>query len=130
MVQKFHPDLVHDGEEKQRREEIMKQINKAYKEADLDKLKLIEQKQILEYEEEETNEVLEKLILSLRKALDRLNIEYNNLRKSEWYTWRESIKRAERQKRDLFAELEEKVLRDIAQKENILITLRRKHEKK
>lgn len=127
LVKKFHPDLVFDEAEKKKRQEIMKEINKAYREHDLAELKTIAGKQALSEEQEDSIERMQLLLREIINSEERLQQEYKSLEKSEWYQWMMRIQNAKG--RDLFQELEEKILDDISKKEITLSKLKTEYEK-
>jgi len=121
LAHKYHPDLVHGDEE------IMKKINKAYAESDLETLRAIDHKQFGANIETLMIEGLEMKLATLEKAIVKANSDFKMLQKSEWAILKKNIETAVAQKRDLLNELSEKVLRDIAKKENKLTELRKKY---
>ncbi len=122
LVKKFHPDLVFDEAEKKKRQEIMKAINKAYREHDLAELKRIASKQVISEGQEDSIEVMQSLLKDIVSSVEKLQQEYKSLQESEWYQWMIRIKNAKG--RDLFQELEEKILDDISKKAMTLSKLK------
>ena len=123
LAQKYHPDLKH-GKEK-----MMKKINKAYTEGDLETLRTIDREQSSEDIETATIEGLKAKLASIEKSIEKANGEFEVMRMSEWFILKQNIKNAADQKRDLLAELSDKVLTDIARKDNQLKELRNKYGK-
>lgn len=119
LAHKYHPDLAKNEEDRGKREEIMKKINKAYSDGDLEALKAIEQEHI-EDTETVSAELLKAKLQDLESGLARLKKEYLMLQKSEWYIWKNDIEEAKKHGRDLLVELEQKLLQDISAKETIL----------
>lgn len=72
---------------------------------------------------EELKNKLARLEESIKKALS----EKEQLNRSEWAILRESIEKAKKQDRDILSELSEKVVEDIAKKENLLDELKKKY---
>lgn len=122
LAHKFHPDLA-GGDDT-----MIKKINKAYAEGDLEALRAINQgvdiRKIDINTIEELRSKLARLEESIRKALH----EQEQLKGSEWAILKESIEKAKKQKRDILSELAERVVGDIAKKENILDELKKKYE--
>lgn len=122
LAQKYHPDLANGDEE------MMKKINKAYAESDLEVLRAVDLEQFSTEAEKATIEELRSKLASLEKSIQKANNEFEIMTRSEWFTLHQNIQKAKKQKRDLFDELSERVLTDIAKKENQLNELRKKHE--
>ena len=112
LAHKYHPDLAHGNEE------MMKKINKAYFEGDLETLSAIDRELFRENIRTSTIEELKVKLENLIKSIEKANSELDILRKSEWAILKKNIKAAGKQKRDLLNELTEKILADIARKEN------------
>lgn len=119
LAHKYHPDLARNDEDRKRYEEIMKKINKAYADGDLEALKAIEQKHI-EDSDSISAELLKTKLQDIESAIVRLEKEHSMLKKSEWQVWKNNIEEAKKQSRDLLLELEQKLLQDISAKEVIL----------
>ncbi len=121
LAHKYHPDLAHGNEE------MMKKINKAYAEGDLETLRAIEREQPGADIETSTIEGLRAKLATLEKSIEKANADFEVMRKSEWAILKKNIESATGQKRDLLNELSEKVLTDIAKKENQLGELKKKY---
>ena len=121
LAHKYHPDLAHGNEE------IMKKINKAYAEGDLETLRAIDREKSAADIETSTIEALKAKLVTLEKSIEKANSDFEVMRKSEWAILKNNIETATRQKRDLLNELSEKVLTDIAKKENQLGGLKKKY---
>lgn len=121
LAHKFHPDKAGGNEE------LMKKINKACAEGDLETLRVIDQSGAGADIEVKTIEALKNKLAGLEKSIGKISEELKQLKRSEWYILRENIKKAEKQKRDILSELAEKVLTDIAKKENLLDELKKKY---
>jgi len=119
LAHKYHPDLARNDEDRNKYEEIMKKINKAYANGDLEALKAIEQEHI-EDSDSISTELLKTKLQDIESAIVRLEKEYSMLKKSEWQVWKNNIEKAKKQGRDLLLELEQKLLQDISAKEIIL----------
>lgn len=121
LAHKYHPDKANGNEE------MMKKINKAYSEDDLETLRSIDQNEIDADIEVKTIEALKNKLVGLEKSIKKINHEFKQLKRSEWYILKENIEKAGKQKRDILSELADKVLTDIAKKENQLDELRKKY---
>jgi len=80
LALKHHPDLSHGNEE------IMKKINKAYEDGDIDTLRMIDNGQINDDSESNTIESLKIKLEDLKKSINKADNELNEMIKSEWYT--------------------------------------------
>jgi len=121
LALKFHPDRENGNEE------IMKRINKAYAECDLETLRAIDQSEIGSDVETKTIEALKKKLSGLEKSIKKISQEFEQLKHSEWFILKENIGKAKKQGRDILSELADKVLTDIAKKENQVSGLRKKY---
>lgn len=121
LAHKFHPDKA-NGNEK-----MMKKINKAYAEGDLETLRVIDQGKIGDGIEIKTIEALKSKLTGLEKSIKKISQEFQQLKRSEWYILKENIKKAKKQKRDILSELADKILPDIAKKENRVNALKKKY---
>lgn len=127
LIRKFHPDLITDPEEKEKREEMMKKINKAYTERNLEAL--------LQYENTQTiEEIAELSVADLENSLEKIENsirdtqgELTVLQKSTWYEWKKKREKAKEQEKaiDVFVELEQKFLDDIVKKIELVQRLRK-----
>lgn len=121
LAHKYHPDKANGNEE------MMKRINKAYAEGDLETLRAIDQNEIDADIEVKTIEALKNKLAGLEKSIKKISEEFDQLKHSEWFILKENIEKAKKQKRDMLKELEDKILSDIAEKENQLSKLRKKY---
>ncbi len=121
LAHKYHPDKVGGNEE------MMKKINKAYTEGDLETLRAIDQSGGGNGVETQTIEALKSKLAGLEILIKKIHQEYELLKKSEWYILKENIEKAKKQKRDILGELADKVLTEIAKKENQVNELRKKY---
>lgn len=124
LIRKFHPDLVTDVSEKLQREALMKKINNAYAEADLETLRALENQMSIERLEESTVERLEKVLVDTENLIIEAKAAFKELRASEWYGWKKRLEKAKKEKVDIFAEMERTLLDDIVKKIEILQELR------
>lgn len=121
LAHKYHPDKANGNAE------MMKKINKAYAEGDLEALRAIDQNGVSADIEVKTIEELKNKLAELEKSIKKISREFEQLRRSEWFILKENIEKAKKQKRDILSELAEKVLTDIAKKENQLNELKKKY---
>jgi len=126
----YHPDLTTNTDDRKKCEEIMKKINEAYSNSDIEALKKIQLEHLNISENYDSQSKLMNKIKNLENAIVSINNEYLLLKKSEWYIWKFNIKKAKGYGRDLLAELEEKLIEDIAVKENYLYESQKKYESK
>lgn len=125
---RFHPDLVHDEEEKRYREGMMKRINEAYARADVLALKLID----TEEENSEANladasmQDLEKSLMDTEAGIRRVRQKLKAFKKLEWFEWKERIDEAKKHKKDFFAQIEKGSVAEIREKELEIAMLERK----
>lgn len=106
---------------------MMKKINKAYAEGDLETLRAIDKNEIGADIEVKTIEALKSKLAGLEKSIKKISQEFEQLMRSEWYILKENIDKAKKQKRDILSELADKVLTDIAKKENQVGELKKKY---
>lgn len=121
LAHKFHPDKANGSEE------MMKKINKAYADGDIETLRAIDQSETGADIEVKTIEALKNKLAGLEKSIKKISQEFEQLKRSEWYILKENIEKAKKQNRDLLSELAEKLLTDIAKKENQLDKLKKKY---
>ncbi len=121
LAHKYHPDKVGGNEE------IMKKINKAYAEGDLETLRAIDQSGAGNGVETQTIEALKSKLVGLETSIKKIHQEYELLKKSEWFILKENIEKANKHSRDILSELADKVLSDIAKKGNQVSELKKKY---
>lgn len=121
LALKFHPDLAGDDDS------MMKKINKAYSDGDLETLDAIDQGEGFGNVEITTIKELIIKLTRLEKSVEKAIYEQEQLKRSEWFILKESIDNAKKQKRDILSELADKVVEDIAKKENQLDELKKKY---
>lgn len=130
LLFQLHPDLTKNKEEKKQREKIMKKINDAYAQNDFETLKIIENQHTVENLENATIAILEQRIEEIQDSIITLEIEYTTLKTSEWYMWRKKSLAAREKNIDIFKELEENLLEDIARKIKIVTLFRKEFDEK
>lgn len=111
VAKKIHPDLTTDLKERERRHDLMARLNKAYDDLEEGKIRAILQ----EWEEGRHNEeelsVGARLVKTIRKIaqarqrLDRIRLEIEQLQNSEMFKLKERIDAAEKEGRDILAEM-------------------------
>ena len=121
LAHKYHPDKVGGNEE------MMKKINKAYAKGDLETLRAIDQSGTGNGIETQTIEALKSKLAGLEISIKKISQEYELLKKSEWFILMENIEKAKKHNRDILSELADKVLADIAKKENRVGELKKKY---
>lgn len=128
LIAKFHPDLVQDPDEKQRRDTIMKKINRAFQEGDYEQLKRIDQENL--EENEQTVGTLEEILIRILREIMQQEEQYKSLKKSEWYDWMKKIDRAKKKNINIFADTEKHLLNDIVAKFEVIKDLKKQIETK
>jgi DNA-binding MarR family transcriptional regulator len=121
LAHKFHPDL-NKGDDA-----VMKRVNEAYASNDLESLRAIDESRFAEDVVIRTIDKLKEKLARLESAVVKANQQYILLKKSEWFVLRENMESATLQKRDLLNELADKVLTEIAKKQNQLAGLKKKY---
>lgn len=121
LAHKYHPDKAGGNEE------MMKKINKAYAEGDLETLRAIDQTGNGNSVEPQTIEDLKNKLAELESTIEKIYQEYESLKKSEWFILSENIEKAKKHGRDILSELADKVLSDISKKENQIRELQKKY---
>lgn len=124
LVAKFHPDLVQDKQEKKKREEMMKQINRAYEEYNYEQLKKFENAVAITEYPESTVENLEDILVEIENQIIQQEIAYQELRTSEWYAWKVKLQQTKRKGIDIFANMERTLLNTVVRKMDILKDLK------
>lgn len=124
LVFRFHPDLIQDPLEKQKRETIMTQINLAYQENDFDRLVRIEKENGVTSEMTVSN--LEELLAILTEEIRQQKLSFLELKKSEWYEWMLKIEYAKKKSINIFADTEKRLLNDIVAKFDAIKKLKSK----
>ena len=122
LIRKFHPDLVLDDNEKRNREKLMKQINKAYTEADIATLQQLENNESIENITDSSIDKLELVLVQTENLVENTKQAFKDLREDEWYAWKKKIDTAKGL--DVFAELEKNFLNDVVRKIGIIRELR------
>ncbi len=124
LVSKFHPDLVQDQNEKSRREEMMKLINRAYQEKNMDTLKKLQNNSSHIFNAENTIQSLENILVEIENQIIEQEEVYEELKTSEWYHWRTTIARAKKKNQDVFIDIEHNLLNEIVKKMELLEKLK------
>lgn len=130
LIAKFHPDLVLDKQEKKQREEIIKQVNKAYEEYDFAMLQKLEQNIHIDSYQESTLQKLEEILVQIENEIIEQMALTEELLLSEWNGWKKRIDKAKRKSEDVFKDIERKLLDDIVKKYAILNQLKKELEEK
>ncbi|OHB25163.1 MAG: hypothetical protein A2542_02650 [Parcubacteria group bacterium RIFOXYD2_FULL_52_8] len=122
---RYHPDLVHDEEQKRYREIMMKRVNDAYARADLQALKAIacEEATTEENLADASMTDLEQSLMDTEAGIRRLRQKLKAFKKLEWYGWKQHIEEAKRENRDFFATLEKGTQKNIKEKEREIAKL-------
>lgn len=128
LVISYHPDLVTDPEKKKEREIIIKKVNAAYRDNNLEALRLLESNAHTDDIPVFTIEALEKKLVAIENTILMQKVLLKNLQNSQWFFWK---KRQEKVKngKDIFRELEQSLLNDILAKIQILKELKGKNNK-
>lgn len=126
LIRKFHPDLITNRAEKEKREEMMKKINKAYTERNLELLQQFANMQTLDEVKELSYDQLEKSLEKIEQSILDAQGELTVLQKSTWFEWKKKKEKAKKEglSQDVFGELEQKFLDDIVKKIEIVQKLR------
>lgn len=124
LIAKFHPDLVQDATEKKHREVIIKQINKAYEESNIEALTKLEQEVHISDYQESTVEKLAEILITIENEIIQQMMIYDELLSSQWIGWKEKIAKARKKSIDVFADIERQLLDDIVKKYAMLNALK------
>lgn len=124
-VIKFHPDLTPDPEEKKKREDIMKKINKAYTERDINTLQDLYKNTFISNPKEISIEQLEQMIVNVENRIIMTKKDFSALKQTEWYRWKAKMRIAKKSGIDIFKEMEDALLDDVVKKMQILSELKR-----
>jgi hypothetical protein len=133
VAKKIHPDLTTDLKERGRRHDLMARLNKAYDEQEEGKIRAI----LREWEEGVHNEealgIGMRLVRTIRKIaqarqrLDQIMLEIEQLQNSEMFKLKQRIDAAEKEGRDILAEMvseiEEKIETTKARMRNLALDL-------
>jgi len=124
---RFHPDLTQDESEKRIREEMMKKINEAYVKKDIDALR--ELALGFECKEIETicnnEEGLEEELALTEESLNRVLQRITAFRRSNWQFISREKRKAKRENRDYFSEMENSHLVEIAARKRLILRIER-----
>ena len=111
VAKKIHPDLTTDPKERERRHDLMARLNKAYDELEEGKIRAIFQEWEEGRHDEKEMGVGARLVRTIRKIaqvrqrLDRIRLEMEQLQNSEMFKLKERIDDAEKEGRDILAEM-------------------------
>jgi hypothetical protein len=122
LIAVFHPDLVQESVEKQRRTEIMKQINSAYSEGDYSALVRIENEFTINHQTAIPK--LEDVLIQLENEILHQEQLFKDLQDSEWYRWELRITKTKKPLEDIFASVERTLISDILAKIEIIKSLK------
>lgn len=130
-----HPDLATDEEDRIRRQRLMADVNRAYEDGDEERLKAI----LREWEDSPESVQGEgtgvELVRTLRKIarveerLGSIEIEINQLKESDLYKLRVKVEEAEKEGRDLLAEMSEQIENQIADARKQLTEVKERSKK-
>lgn len=127
---KFHPDLVQDVKEKKKREAMMKKVNTAYREKNIVQLQAMEEEMPIDNLESKSIEMLRKELERIINQLYCLEMRYEELIRSEWFVWARRLRKARRNNRDPFNDLEDKLEEDIRRRQILIQDLNNKYAQK
>lgn len=111
VAKNVHPDLAGDPKVQERRNRVMAEVNRAYAEGDIDRLRILLREWETSPEAIQGEGVGERLVRTIRKIhqararLDRIGQEIDDLRSCDLARLRGAVVDAERQGRDLLAEM-------------------------
>ena len=111
VARRVHPDLAADPQEKERRNRVMAQVNRAYAEGDIDWLRRLLKEWETSPEAIAGEGVAERLVRAIRKIhqararLEEIRQELEELKTSDLAKLREAVRDAERQGHDLLDEM-------------------------
>lgn len=119
VAKRIHPDLTADDEERKRRNGLMAEANRAYADADEERLRAI----LVEWESspeavrgDEPESRLQRVMRKTeqaKKRLEAITLEMTQLHQSDLYTLKRRVERAAKLDRDLLAEMANRVRQDI-----------------
>jgi len=119
IAKKIHPDLASDARDQERRNRVMAEVNKAYAEGDIDRLRAILREWETSPDAIQGEGVAERLVRTIRKihqaraGIERIVKEINRLRTSDLAKLRDTVERAKGQGRDLLAEMAKRLDQEI-----------------
>ncbi len=122
---RFHPDLVHEDNEKKFRESMMKRVNEAYARCDLASLKAIDSEETSSEQSlaDATMDELEQSLMDTEACIRRVRQKLKAFKKLEWYSWKKGIEEAKKNNQDFFASLEKNTRKHIKEKEKTITEL-------
>jgi hypothetical protein len=121
IAKKIHPDLAVDDEDRNRRTEIMAEVNKAYQEGDIEKLRAILREWESSPEAIEGEDIGSKLIRTIRmiarvrERINQIGQEIRNLMEADLYELKQKVDEAAREGRDLITEIADRIMAEIEQ---------------
>ncbi len=115
LALKFHPDVC-GGDDT-----LMKKINQAYEQNDLEALRLLDQTDSFWENQSNWLEDLRKNLNNINKLIEAKNKELEQLKNSEWYVFHKNLQK----NKNLLGELKEKIISDINTKKKELISLKK-----
>ncbi len=128
LTRKFHPDLVQDVGEKRKREEIMKKINTAFADKNVNLLtRLDDEEEVIDYEHATVDFLKKKLIQHLN-LIDIMKKEHRMLLRSEWNSWKKKIEKGKKEGIDVFKNLANTLTEEIRKKKIILEDFKTSYE--
>lgn len=110
LVKFVHPDLADSDKERSQKNKTMAEVNAAYKERDLEKLKVLE-KAAKEEEARKHETTADKLVrltresMELDKEIERLLTELEELKESPTFNMKEAVEEGATEGRDILEEL-------------------------
>jgi hypothetical protein len=116
--------LLNYQKKKKRREEIMKQLNRAYEEQNIEVLKNLESDAQVKNYEETTIDTLTQILVDTENQIIEQEAVYQELKESEWYRWKINIARAKKRMKDIFLDLERTLLDEIVRKMDVIKALK------
>jgi hypothetical protein len=120
LAKKMHPDLADDPQDRERRNRIMAEVNSAYAEGDIDRLRTLLREWETSPEAVRGEGVAERLVRAIRKIhqargrLQGIESELAALRDSSLAKLRQTVEDAKREGRDLLAEMASALETEIA----------------
>ena len=132
VAKKIHPDLSSDDDERQHRNELMSEANRAYKDGDTEKLRSILQEWETSPEAVKGEDVTSRLdrmnrkIEKIKARLEAIRHERVRLILSDIYKLKHKVEKATELGRDLLSEMASRVENDIAEARRNLEKLNRR----
>jgi hypothetical protein len=130
IAKKIHPDLAGDAKDQERRNRVMAEVNKAYAEGDIDRLRAILREWETSPDAVKGEGVPERLVRTIRKihqaraGIERIVQEIDRLKNSDLAKLREAVEKAKGQGRDMLAEMAKRLDKEIEAARKALQELR------